>query len=562
MNKFNLSLMALVLSTAQLASAQSSCVDLFKDKPLPAATQKKQAGLSAEAIKDIVDQMKVFQYYQVARNKKSLIALSAKLDQHDLRLNPELIHSLFVYGTMTVDISYSVAVRDAGKNFIKKLTDLYPEFDYLAPRKINAADKSDVEALEKYMNDSFSGFAVMNFGKHMNVDTFYNMFIQQSRKEGFNDPVELANKLMNWGVITDGAPAFSFKIPDYNTFQSLKAILKNKIQGTNRTYQEVLLISDNKSSRLHFVAVSNRPIEGYSERRLGIYVKQLRVIESKETLVDENFSWKVNGQELKANLSFKRGHKVTIKLDSSPAPKYEAMLEDKKLTGAILISSNMDDFVPMLFQNYDKYLKKNGFSSEVTETTGLDSFRNILHQSQKGEFDYVIREGHAESATENMIVMSDRVEVHEYTKKNANFDEVVYLYTPVSEFHSSTGLNLGDFGQALRNRPNPQAPIIYYDSACLSYCRVGDAVKLVANNGLLPISSASFVDTFTPVKGNAGFEILEGIRKQSSYEQIRAKIDLKEENMIFPDQIAPEIGQKKTTILDINIQRHFNEEIE
>lgn len=571
MRKINLSLLAFVLSTSQIASAQMACKDLFKATRTLVAAEAKPAGLTVKEIKEVTDLILALDYYDSISVRKNLKSLEQKISEYDLSSNPELISSLFFHGIRTYDNSYSTAKVDAGL-LLKKLTDSYPQFDFLKPKKLLAKNPKALESLEEYVKDYFNIDSVMSTGLVLHPDIFYRLVIQQAKRDRIKDPITLTNMIMPFANYPrEGTPEQNFILPAYNAFKALKAIIKEKMEGRKKTYQEVILVQGHSESTFHFVAISNRPIEGYTEQRYGIYLKNLRMVQSKDNYINEIFTWKVNGKDLSAHLYFKRGEKVNVKIDTSAKPKYDLMVQDRKLSGAILISKNMEDYVPVLFANYNNYLKKSGFKSEVQSLSGTESFNKLMDLSRSGEIDYVIREGHAESGNENLITMPEEVTVHKYTKKNETHEEVIYLYTPKSDLSIETGMNFSDFGAALRDRPNKQSPVIYYDSACYSDCRMTQSIRYIADNAILPIGSSSFTDTFTPTKGNAGFEVIEGIRNQLSFDQIRQNIERpygelvkNHEKLVFPDKLGSAVKAKDLKdidILDVKIKRNFSEEV-
>ena len=145
------------------------------------------------------------------------------------------------------------------------------------------------------------------------------------------------------------------------------------------------------------------------------------------------------------------------------------MKKDGQLAGLIMISKNLSDFTPELTSQYLDYFKKNNFKIEVTKNISFENANQfVLDLAQSGKIDYMIREGHSESASETLVSLDKKTILYKMTKN----DESIFLLA--SSTSKSKGVNthdegyttsigMSDLGSALRKRPNRISELLYFN---------------------------------------------------------------------------------------------------
>jgi len=240
------------------------------------------------------------------------------------------------------------------------------------------------------------------------------------------------------------------------------------------------------------------------------------------------------------------------------SPNYAAIKRDKKLTGMMIIGSNLAFDQAEIVDEYITYFENSDFEfDEPQNVSALDFFKNKVIS---GELDYLIKEAHSDGDEKNLILMNKvgKMLIGKKLKKDGTL-EIIYLIYPVQNDYNSVRVSNEEFGEWVRAR-GVDSFLYYLNASCSSERKVISEIAAVRSPNFVPFPSVSTVMTFLDTKDNGTRHVLTGIRNGKTYEEIRKKLQSSEnyklgkDKFLFPDDPVFETVIRKNLIRNIQVE--------
>ena len=260
----------------------------------------------------------------------------------------------------------------------------------------------------------------------------------------------------------------------------------------------------------------------------GFFAEHLPTIHISKTakagdvvLKDHLIRWTQNGKPYQAKIN------ITVQGPSleSVAPQVnhfhmKKLLKDKKLTGMMVVGSNLAAEDADTIAAYEKYYLKNGFRFENAKqgTQDLKSFMN--EKISGGEVDYFIKEAHSDGDERNLMRINNSAIIRKATRNMGDGNqEVIYLVYPTGVPKNYTSPKLttlisnDDLTQWMQNRAkNGGEDLVYFNTSCWSISKAIGEIENAYTKKLIDISSTTPVNMFENLPSNAEYNILNDFR--------------------------------------------------
>jgi hypothetical protein len=322
------------------------------------------------------------------------------------------------------------------------------------------------------------------------------------------------------------------------------------------------------------VVLSSGTLEMNDEAELrnpyGFYSKALDPISAPAMNKTEtqSIAWKSDGRSYSADLSVRALEKKDI-IPKDTAPKYDELWKDGRLSGMVVVGSNLKGSSASLMQEYLAYYQSKGFRFSDTREEMGDFTKHLEAKTASGELDYLIKEAHSDGDEKNLFRMDSRVKIlrGERTIPGTSRKESVELVYPTDDSKTAESKLVSNqaFGEWIRKREQDgKGQFVYFNTSCWSHTKALHEIEAARSTNLLNIPTQTSACTFVHEgKQNGLHQVLEGFRNQETYQQVRARLepipkykDQKEDVYLFPDEPRYQelITKKIATPLDIRLQ--------
>ncbi len=240
-------------------------------------------------------------------------------------------------------------------------------------------------------------------------------------------------------------------------------------------------------------------------------------------------------------VSAKKSQKVAINQRRS-SPDYDSMWRDGKLTGIVMIGSDMSES-RYLAKEYREYYEIEGYKFDSPFSV-KDSRKFIADLVQSGEADYLAKEDNGS----DRISLTAKVEVGQKSIKGKG-QLVIYLINGSSEVsrgsESQPVVAASDWrGMLQARRLNAKAgDIIYINTKCSSFCT--SITQTALDSRFDYIAPEGLADTFTNEGSTALLHILRGLQRGWSYAEIKAQIQKNRGSDEYNEYVFPNDRQWK-----------------
>jgi hypothetical protein len=359
-------------------------------------------------------------------------------------------------------------------------------------------------------------------------------------------------------------------------FQFAKQLVRKKI-GLDYLPLTDIVANVGDGSKIDFRIISIDPINGRNPNEDALRLHQ-EVTESMQAPTSgragmsqkSKVNWHVNGIKYSADLQMKLGRPLDQIAPAIPSLDYDSMWRDGAVTGLIFSASNMERDANYVLKQYEEYYRENGYRfGRPKQVSDVKKF--ITNEIKSGSLDYVLREAHAFGADGVVAEVYQSGSMLTGRKRIANGrEEVVHIYFPKSTARTrKESFTYEDFRLAMQEREktwnNPQ--LLYVDTACFSLRCSAKAISKVGTPKLVAIGAQSSANTFTNEESTALLYLLEGIRKNQRFSEIRDAMrensenyrEGREDDYRFPDdqkwseQIRSDLSGKFTRAVDYTI---------
>lgn len=322
------------------------------------------------------------------------------------------------------------------------------------------------------------------------------------------------------------------------------------------------------------VVLSSGTLEmnGQTELRnaYGFYSKTLDPISAPAMNKTEaqSIAWKSDGRSYSADLSVRALEKKDI-IPKEPAPKYDELWKDGRLSGMIVVGSNLKGSSASLMQEYLAYFQSRGFRFSGTRDEVGDFTKHLEAKTASGELDYLIKEAHSDGDEKNLFRMDSRVKILRGEREipGTSRKESVELVYPADDSGAAESKLVSNqaFGEWIRKREKDgKGQFVYFNTSCWSHTKALHEIEAAQSTKLLNIPTLTSACTFVHEgKQNGLYQVLEGFRNQETYEKVRSRLEpipkyreQKDDVYLFPDEPRYQdlITKKIATPLDIGLE--------
>lgn len=268
--------------------------------------------------------------------------------------------------------------------------------------------------------------------------------------------------------------------------------------------------------------------------------------------------WTYEGAPFLANAKVTVLEPLGNLISHDKSPNYSALKKDGKLTGMMIIGSNLSSGHAGLVDEYLTYYQNAGF--DFKEPKAIDAVSFFKTSVQSGELDYLIKEAHSDGDEKNLFRANRYGKLYEgsLTKKDGT-KEVVYLLAPDANKSEGKLISNQEFGSWIRSRAKDQ-PLVYFNASCNSTRKVISEIAATHSSNFVPIPTASSVLTFSDSEGNGTRQMLQAFREGKSYESIRSSLQRTanfqkgEDRFIFPDEKDYDDKIRKNLRMNLDVE--------
>jgi hypothetical protein len=225
-----------------------------------------------------------------------------------------------------------------------------------------------------------------------------------------------------------------------------------------------------------------------------------------------------------------------------PSLRYSEMLKDHVLRGVVIAGANLEDS-QVTIKEYDSYYKAHGFV--FADAITIENTKDYLAQKVFGDqpMDYFIKEAHSDGDEKNLFRINLRSKVRIGTRKSGDFTEIIELISPDNSARSELIENQL-FGDWVRQREEKGiGQIAYINSSCWSHNKARSEAAAAHSPALIEIPTLTIASTFENTDTNALRLIVDAMRAQKNYAQIREALSVipgfanrTDDVYIFPDE--------------------------
>ncbi len=278
------------------------------------------------------------------------------------------------------------------------------------------------------------------------------------------------------------------------------------------------------------------------------------------TKIQKNILWQHDGQKFTAETVSTVLPPLGTLISTDKSPDYKKLKPNGKLTGMMVIGSNLSSGHATIVDEYLTYYQNQGFEFKESKTVdAIDFFKKSI---QSGEVGYLIKEAHSDGDERNLFRANKSGKLYEGSLKNKNgTSETIYLLAPDAAKHDSKLISNQEFGSWIRDR-KPDQPLVYFNASCSSTRKVISEITASHSSNFIPIPSASSVRVFTDTPRSGERAMIQSFREGKSWEEIRNGISKTEnfqkgeDHFIFPDE--KDYDDKIRQNLKMNIDLEIN----
>jgi hypothetical protein len=297
----------------------------------------------------------------------------------------------------------------------------------------------------------------------------------------------------------------------------------------------------------HLLQLGIEPFENATISKAGFYITPSVDIQAPtnktQAAVNKNLTWVYGNQTYKANVTFKHMKAKSDIVPANASPNYDLMTKAGRFHGVVIVGSNYATYTNSLMEHYKYYYQSRGFM--FTEPIQIDHIDNYLQDQVSGKepMHYLIKEAHSDGDEKNLFRFNDQAKLIRGTLNHGSFVETVDLIFPDVNSRSQL-LSNAIFGTWIREREKNGGPeLIYVNSSCWSHKKAVFEISAAASSRLIEIPTLTVTDAFAVSEKNAMRILIDGIRGQQNYEQIRNSLrenpgySSRNQNVfIFPDE--------------------------
>ncbi len=357
-------------------------------------------------------------------------------------------------------------------------------------------------------------------------------------------------------VVTEAStnPAVNFIFPD-----KIHVFAKNELGASFGLPRKVLTditVSRNGDSLKTYLLASSPLLGDFTDTGLGIYLQEKAPIVIAGLPLgtsEQSISWELTGRKYLAKIEIERPVQARDVIPKGPSPDYSSLWKNNHLRGLVIVGANMENqLTDKTVNEYLAYYLREGFQFNRPEE--VEDLPELLAERVKGkeQAQYFIKEAHADEDEQNLFELYKRAKVLRGTRKKDGRTEEIEIAYSLGEGET---VKLPDktFGDWLQRREQGGGgQFVFLNSSCWSVSKAIQEISSAYSPILLDIPATTTMDTFVEKKSNVMRVIVEGIRHQRTYGQMRQSMNddpeykSKSSNVfIFPDEDA-----YKTKILD------------
>ncbi len=273
--------------------------------------------------------------------------------------------------------------------------------------------------------------------------------------------------------------------------------------------------------------------------------------------LQRKISWIYEGAPFTADAKITVLEPLANMVSKDKSPNYAALKKDGKLTGMMIIGSNLSSGASVVDQ-YLTYYQNAGFRFKPAKS--IDAVNFFKSSIQSGELDYLIKEAHSDGDEKNLFRANRFGRVFEGTlDKSDGTKEVVYLLAPDSEKTDTKLISNQEFGAWVRARGKNQ-PIVYFNSSCSSTRKVISEIAATHSPNLIPIATSTSVLTFVNNETNGTRQVLQSFRDGKDYEAIRSDLQRTanylrgRDHYLFPDDKEYDDVIRKNLKMNLDVE--------
>lgn len=338
------------------------------------------------------------------------------------------------------------------------------------------------------------------------------------------------------------------------------------------------------------VIFGSDPIDGDESflTAFGFYAKALSPLNIEDNkMAPFQYEWHHRGQKWQA-----RGEAQRLSLgkmiNHSEGINYQSLWQNKKLTGAILLSSNLLEGFDRLALKMIEYYKQEGFEFGLPQIKwqqqkgdwkekwkGLylfpwqslrlgDAKTWLREKIESGELDYLVKEAHSGGNDEVVWLAKRSYVVRGVKNRPDGHREEIYIVIPegIDSFMAGREVPVRDseFGEWLRARErNKGLDLVYINASCWSSQRAKQEIIAARSSLLTEIPTRASTWTFTNKPNNHEKTLIDLLRKGKKYSEMREALESIKDSpnpFIFPDDDLYEltIWQSLHSALDFNVE--------
>ncbi|MCS6837912.1 MAG: hypothetical protein NZ480_03605 [Bdellovibrionaceae bacterium] len=276
------------------------------------------------------------------------------------------------------------------------------------------------------------------------------------------------------------------------------------------------------------------PFDGAEKTNIGIYVKSAGTVDVSELenehnkALEKTLTWNYGNREFLSHIKLKsiKPDRPIVKKD--PSPDYEKMWKDGHFSGLILFGSSIGEkWVNNTILEYTKYFMRDNHFKFEPKPIPIDNVTQFLQKRllDKQPIDYFIKEAHSDGDTQNLFRLHNKGYLLRGHRTINGKKETVEIVIPDPN-SKTTLISNQDFGQWMRERERlNDSDLIYINASCWS---AGDKAKweisAAGSSNLINIATLGTVFTFVSDDDSAPRYLLDGIRHQRTYAQIREEM--------------------------------------
>lgn|GEM_PF-5099277 len=238
------------------------------------------------------------------------------------------------------------------------------------------------------------------------------------------------------------------------------------------------------------------------------------------------YTWDTGGNHYTANVYLKQVSADQLFPDRT-GPDYQSLWKDQKLTGMILLSSNLGRDAQILGDEYMHYFKDQGFSFEWFNSKIQDVPTFLKEKIISGELDYLLKDAHSGGVQQDLVTLMNQADLKIGTRQLPDGrSEKILIVVPANNSTPRT-ISTSDFGSWVNERElNGQGELVYFNTSCFGGERAASDVASAATSRLLviPVHPRQTTTFFVNQPIDATYQLLESIRKEKDFEGFRENL--------------------------------------